>query len=70
MLETHSTKAAAVGESNNAGIWGRSPQLPEANGGLGVKLLTLRRFYRFFPKIRIFRLNWSKFLLKTAFLNG
>jgi len=29
MLETHSTKAITVGESNNAGVWGRSPQTPE-----------------------------------------
>jgi len=26
MLETHSTKAIAVGKSNNARVWGRSPQ--------------------------------------------
>jgi len=36
MLETHSTKATAVSKSNNAGVWVRSPQPPEANGGRGL----------------------------------
>jgi len=34
-LEMNLTKVI-VGESNNAGVWGWSPQLPEANGGLGA----------------------------------
>jgi len=55
MLETHWTKAIAVGECNNAGVWGRIPQPPEANVGSGAEFTTLQRFYSFFPKIRIFR---------------
>jgi len=42
MLETHSTKATTVGESNNAGGLGTEPQTPDANGGSGADLLTLR----------------------------
>jgi len=55
MLETHWMKATAVGESNNAGVWGRSTKPPEANMGSGAESTTLQRFYSFFPKIRIFR---------------
>jgi len=54
MPETHPTKATAVGESNNAGV---CPQLPDANGDSGAEPPTLRRCYRFFQKIRIFRHN-------------
>jgi len=32
MQETHSTKAAAVGESNNSGPWVAELQPSEANG--------------------------------------
>jgi len=42
MLETQSTKAIAVGESNNAGVWERN-QPPEANRRYGD-------FTAFFPK--------------------
>jgi len=49
MPETHSTKTTAVGESNDAGVWGRSPQPPEVNKGSGAEppTLRLRRFYSF-----------------------
>jgi len=33
VVEMNFDKVIIVGRSNNAGIWGRSPQLPEANGG-------------------------------------
>jgi len=34
-LETNSTKFVIVGSSNNAEVWGSSPQSPEANGYSG-----------------------------------
>jgi len=66
MLETHSTKATAVGESNNAGVWGSEP--PDANGGSWAEPPTLRRFYSYFFKITHFSHIWCICLLKTAFL--
>jgi len=52
MLETHSTKATAVGESNMiCEDLGTDPQPLEANGSSGRgEPLTLRRFYSFFSK--------------------
>jgi len=35
-------RLAIVGGSNNVGVWGQSPQLPEANGDSGAVLPTLR----------------------------
>jgi len=32
MIETYFDKSISVSGSNNAGVWGRSPQTPEANG--------------------------------------
>jgi len=37
-------KAVTVDGSNNAGVWGRSPQSPEANGGLRMEPPTLQQF--------------------------
>jgi len=34
--------------SNNLGVWRRSPQPPEANGGLGEEPPMLRRFSSLF----------------------
>jgi len=58
MVETHSTKAVAVGKSNNAGVWGPA-------GGHATAILQL-----FSPKYTFLGIFWSKILLKTAFLNG
>jgi len=44
VLEINFDKVVIVCESNNAGVWGRSPQPPEANGG------SLRRFFISFSK--------------------
>jgi len=66
MLEMHSMKATAVGESNNARVWGPSPW------PLGVQGKNSRccgDFLVFF-KNTCFRQFWSKLLLKTAILNG
>jgi len=38
ILETHFDKSISVSGSNNAGVWGRNFQPPEANGSLGVEL--------------------------------
>jgi len=43
-------KVVIVGESSNAGIWGRIPQSPEANKSSRAELPTLRRLTQFFPK--------------------
>jgi len=65
-LETKLDKIVIVGGSNNPGVWRRSSQPPEANGGSGAKSPTLRRFLVFFPKKYAFlSILWSKFLLKT-----
>jgi len=56
-----------VDGSNNTGVRGRSPQLPEANGGLEAKPLTRRRFYSFFKKYAFLGIFWSIFLLKMRF---
>jgi len=52
--ETSSTNLYQVG-NNNTGVWGRSSQPPEDNGGLGAGPPTLRRFFSFFQKVGIFR---------------
>jgi len=58
-------KAVIAGGSNNSGIWGRSPQPPEANGGSGAEL---RRFLQFLSQKYAFLSKLSsKFLLKTLF---
>jgi len=46
-------RVAIVGGSNITVVWGRSPQPPEANGGLGAELFL--------------SILWSKYLLKTRF---
>jgi len=56
MLETHSTKPTAVGESKNARVWERK-RFGDFTAFFFKKIVFLGRF-------------WSKFLLKTAFLNG
>jgi len=45
-LEMNSTKFNS--ESNDVGVWRRSPQPLEANGGSGAKYPTLRRFLQHF----------------------
>jgi len=50
VLEMNFDKVVIVGESNNAGVWGRSPQQPEANGGSEADPPTLRRFFTSFYK--------------------
>jgi len=69
--EMNFDKVAIVGGSNNAGVWGRSPQPPEANRGSGTEPLTLKRFFTSFSKkkIRILSILWSKFLLKMRIKN-
>jgi len=42
MLETHSTKATTVGESNNAESGDGAPRRQGPNGGSGANLPTLR----------------------------
>jgi len=49
-LEINFDKLVIVGESNNAGIWGWSPQPPEVNGGSGAESPMLRRFLTIFSK--------------------
>jgi len=48
---------------NKAGVWGQSPQPPEANGGLEAEPPTLRRFYSLFlkKKYAFFGIVWSTF---------
>jgi len=61
-------KAVIVGESNDEGVWGRSPHPPETNVGLGAEPPTLKRFLQYFFKNYAFlSILWSKFLLKTRF---
>jgi len=36
-IETHLDKSISVSGSNNAGVWGRSPQPLEAKGGSGAE---------------------------------
>jgi len=43
-----------LNESNKSGVWGRIPQLPEANGGLGMKPPTLWRFFQLITKNKAF----------------
>jgi len=39
-------KTSATGDgNNNSGVWERSSQPPEANGGLGAEPPTLRQFF-------------------------
>jgi len=66
--ETGGDQAILVGGNNNTGVWGQSPQLPEANGGSGAEPPTLRRFYSFlYKKYAFFVIFWSIFLLKMRF---
>jgi len=54
--------------SSNSGVWGQSPQPPEANGGLGAEPPTLQRFSRFFKKIKHFYAYFGlNFCLETWF---
>jgi len=41
-------KVVIIGESNNAEVWGRSPQPPEENGGGASDAEAI--FYSFFQK--------------------
>jgi len=66
MLEMHSKKATAVSKSNNAGVWGRSSQPPEANDGFGDSDFCFD--FTAFLKTHSFKHFWSKFLLKATFL--
>jgi len=54
-----------VDESNNMGVWGLSPQLPEASRGSRTEPPTLWQFYSFlFKKYAFLGIFWSIFLLK------
>jgi len=39
----------------NSGVWGQSPQPPEATGVVGAEPPTLRRFFSFFKNKSIFK---------------
>jgi len=66
--EMNFDKVVIVGESNNAGVWRRSPQPPEDNGGSGAKPSTLKRFFTsFFKEYAFLSILWSKLLLKMRF---
>jgi len=69
-LENELDKVVIVGRSNNAGVWGRNPQPPEANGGSGAEPSMLRRFLQFFQKICIFKHTLVKISAYNAFLNA
>jgi len=58
-----------LSESKNLGVWGRSPQPPEANGDLGAEPPTLWRFFLFFfAKIKQFYAYFGlNFCLKMCF---
>jgi len=51
-LETRSTKATEVGESNKVGVWGRSPQPPETKGVSVVDPPTVCYFCYFLEEIK------------------
>jgi len=58
-------------EIATGGVWGRSRQPLEANGGLEAEPPTLRRILLFFFKNKEFlSIFWSKFLLEKVFLNN
>jgi len=61
-LEKHSTKAIAVGESNKA----TGGQRGFGGGATDAAAI----FQLFFQKYAVLGIFWSKFLLKTTFLNG
>jgi len=49
------SKITVTGDgSNNSGVWGRSPQPPEANGGLGAEPQRCSDFPVFSKKYSIF----------------
>jgi len=50
--------------SNNSGVWGRSPQPPEANGGLGAAAAIFQNFSKNKAFLCMF---WSKFLFRNVF---
>jgi len=50
-------------ESNNSGVWRRSPQPLEANGGLGAELQRCENFTLFSKNKAFLCIFWSKFLL-------
>jgi len=72
MLKTHSTKATAVGGSNNAGFGGRPPVARGQRGfeGWAPDSVAIYSFFFFFQKYAILGIFWSKFLFKTALLIG
>jgi len=54
--------------SNNLGVWGQSPQLPEANEGLWGGAPNAAAIFLVFSKNKAFSsIIWSKFLLKRVF---
>jgi len=64
LLNMNFDKVVTVGKSNNARVWGRNFQLPEANEGRA----TLRQFFIIFPKKYTFlSILFYKFLFKTRF---
>jgi len=71
-LETHLTKATAVGKSNNAGVGGRSSQVAEGPKGFGEAdgSPDAAAILQLFSTIRILGIFWNNFLFKTAFFNG
>jgi len=65
-LETHSTKVSEVGESNKAEVLTAGAQR-----GLGGEARDVAAILELFSQTYAFLgVFWSKFLLKTAFLNG
>jgi len=55
VLEMNFDKVVIVSGSNNAVVWERSSQPPEAKGVRGRSLDAEAIFYIFFQKIRIFK---------------
>jgi len=56
LVETHTAKATTVGESNNAGVWGRSQGRSQPNTAEGGGKKTFRWgqiFVIFFPMLMI-----------------
>jgi len=63
----HLMKATTVGESNNAGFGAPVGGQWGFGGGASDAAAILQLFFQKYAFLGIF---WSKFLLKTAFLNG
>jgi len=69
-LKSENCCEKVIGDGKNTEVRGRSPQPPEANGGLGRESPTLQQFFHFFQKnnTAFLYIFWSKFLLKSVFL--